>query len=304
VVQPKSHHLKRIRESNPDLIVSRVEVNPDAQVHEVVIVNRERVFRFPKSDWARASLQQEQNLLDLIRDVVAMPIPRFDQIEDDYGSYPYIPGLSLNRSLVRGQPGHVQDRLAWQLGVFLRQLHAIPMRVLRQRRIAVSETVRSRDDWLRLFEGVQRELFPWMVTHAREEVLRHFQPLLEDENWLRYRPGFVHGDLVPPHILIDPETNQIVGIIDFSMAGVGDPAIDVATLLYHYGETFVMRMGRFHPGMANLIDRARFWAGTLELQWALVGLRSGDPSWLMAHIGGARDISPVGEPWWPSDDRR
>jgi aminoglycoside 2''-phosphotransferase len=298
-VQPKARQLERIRETNPDLILSRVEVNPDGEVHDIVVVNRERVFLFPKSDWARASLQQEREVLDLIRDAVAMPVPLLDQMADDYGSYPYLPGLPMRHDWLMEQPGQTQDRLAWHVGIFLRQLHAIPMRVLRQRRIPTSETVRSRDDWLRLLEGVQRELFPWMKAYAREGVLWSFQPLLDDVGWLRYQPALVHGDLEPQHILIVPGASQISGVIDFGRSGVGDPAVDVACLLYHYGESFVVRMGRFYPGIGELIDRARFWAGTFELQWALAGLRSSDPSWLVAHIGGARDILPVGAPWWP-----
>jgi aminoglycoside 2''-phosphotransferase len=298
-VQPKARQLERIRETNPDLILSRVEVNPDGEAHDVVIVNRERVFLFPKSDWARASLQHEREVLDLIHNVVAMPVPLLDQMADDYGSYPYLSGSPLRHDWLMEQPSQTQDRLAWQVGIFLRQLHAVPMRVLRQRRIPTSETVRGRDDWLRLLEGVQRELFPWMKAYAREGVLWNFQPVLDDEGWLRYQPALVHGDLEPQHILIEPAASQVSGIIDFSRSGIGDPAVDVACLLYHYGESFVVRMGRFYPGIGELIDRARFWAGTFELQWALVGLRSSDPSWLVAHIGGARDISPVGSPWRP-----
>jgi aminoglycoside 2''-phosphotransferase len=299
-VRPKSSHLERIRESNPALVLSRVEANPDGQVHDVVIVNRERVFRFYKSDWARASLQQEQRTLELVRDVVAMPVPHWDQLTADYGSYPYLPGSPLQRDFLLAQPHQLQDRLAWQLAIFLRQLHAIPLRVLRHRQIPVSETVRSRDDWLRLFEGIQRELFPWLKAHVCQAVVKHFQPLLEDEGWLRFEPALVHGDLQPHHILVDSSSSQISGIIDFGMAGVGDPAVDLASLLYHYGESLVGRMGRFYPGIPALIDRARFWAGTFELQWALAGLRAGDPSWLLAHIGGAPDFSPVGTPWWPA----
>jgi aminoglycoside 2''-phosphotransferase len=298
-VETKSRQLERIRETNPELVLSRIEVNPDGEVYDVVIVNRERVFRFPKSDWARASLQQERDVLDILRDAVAMPVPLLDQLADDYGSYSYLPGSPLQHDFVMRQPGQIQDRLAWQLGIFLRRLHSIPMRVLRQRRIATSETVRSRDDWLRLLEGIQRELFPWMKAYVRESVLRRFQPLLDDEGWLRYQPALVHGDLRPHHILIEPGASQISGIIDFSASGVGDPAVDVACVLYHYGESCVVRIGRFYPGLGELVDRARFWAGTFELQWALAGLRSGDPSWLVAHIGGARDILPVGSPWWP-----
>lgn len=45
-------------------------------------------------------------------------------------------------------------------------------------------------------------------------------------------------------------------------------------------------MGAAYPGLSDVIDRARFWAGTFELQWATAGLEHDDLSLLLAHIGG------------------
>ena len=67
--------------------------------------------------------------------------------------------------------------------------------------------------------------------------------------------------------------------------------------MYHYGESFLRRMVRFYPGINALLDRARFWARALELQWTLSGVRTKDFSWFTAHLGGARDVRPFS--WQP-----
>jgi hypothetical protein len=45
-----------------------------------------------------------------------------------------------------------------------------------------------------------------------------------------------------------------------------------------FGESFLKRMSRFYPAIEHALNRVRFWASTLEIQWALAGLRSGDRS--------------------------
>ncbi|MGG6652107.1 UNVERIFIED_CONTAM: phosphotransferase, partial [Salmonella enterica subsp. enterica serovar Weltevreden] len=82
-------------------------------------------------------------------------------------------------------------------------------------------------------------------------------------------------------------------IIDFGTAGLGDPALDLAVLLGNYGDTLVAEGLPAYPRRAEHLDRARFWVGTLEWQWALAGL-GGRTEFAVAHLGGARDVFPVG----------
>ena len=148
-----------------------------------------------------------------------------------------------------------------------------------------------------MFEDVQRELFPLMMAHMKDWVRRLFEPVLRDGTWMSYQPALINGDIGPYHILYNRAPQAINGVIDFGAAGMGDPATDFGCILYFLGESFLRRMARFYPGIRNSLDRARFWAGTLELQWALAGVRSKDLSWLMCHIGSARDVMPIGSGW-------
>jgi hypothetical protein len=59
-------YLDRIQECFPNLTISDVRSNGDGLVNDIVIVNDELVFRFPKSDRARTMLAHEASLLDLV----------------------------------------------------------------------------------------------------------------------------------------------------------------------------------------------------------------------------------------------
>ena len=64
----------------------------------------------------------------------------------------------------------------------------------------------------------------------------------------------------------------------------------------YYGESIVRRMEPTYPRLPEFIDRARFWAGTLELQWALAGVLDNNIPMLLAHVGAARDVQLLGAP--------
>lgn len=126
----------------------------------------------------------------------------------------------------------------------------------------------------------------------------HFAPLVKDPSFMAGEQTFMHGDLASYHLLFDPAAKRLNGVIDFGTAGIGDPACDLALILEDFGESFLRYLDPYYPEIGTLIERARFWAGSLELEWLLGGLRdAGDPSWFAVHIGRARDVLPIGCGW-------
>jgi len=111
--------------------------------------------------------------------------------------------------------------------------------------------------------------------------------------------------------------HQLYPSLDLSNAVVnGDGLVNVAIMcdgrVYRFArdekavqdlaqETLVLELVRQYVTMyderiPSLIDRARFYAGTFELQWVLGGIRSGDNDWFTAHLDRARDVQPYGQP--------
>jgi aminoglycoside 2''-phosphotransferase len=287
--------LEKIRRVFPALEISSIRVNTDGLINDVLIVNEDLVFRLPRnSEWGKKLFANEIKVIELARKYVEIPLPQFEYQADDLAVYRYIRGDALRREDILRLPAAGQEQIARELAAFLKQFHAIPQIELEENKIAQSDVNRSRETWLKLFENVRAELFPLMMPHVRESVSEHFGPILKDAHFMDHAPQLINGDLAPYHIIFDRERQRINGIIDFGTAGSGDAAADFSCLIYNYGESFLAKMAKDYPEIENAIDRARFWAGTVELQWALSGARTKNYWWNLVHLGGARDVKPVG----------
>ena len=288
-------HLQKIKAVFPNLKISTIRVNTDGLINDVLIVNEDLVFRFPRNaDWGVKLFTNEIKVIELARKYVEIPLPQFEYKADDLAVYRFIKGDALRREDILNLTEKEQDKIADRLAVFLKQFHEIPESELKQNKIAPSDVNRSRETWLKLFESVEKELFPSMMPHVRESVKEHFAPILADAQFMNYEPQLINGDIAPYHIIYDRERKRINGIIDFGTAGGGDAAADFSCIIYNYGESFLAEMTKSYPEIAAAIDRARFWAGTLPLQWALSGLRTKNYWWNLVHLGRARDAMPVG----------
>lgn len=269
--------LERIRSVHPDLSVDAV-THLRGQFNDALILNEELVFRFPRSPHAAEMLINEIAILRAVRPFVTMAIPE-PELGDPAAAEPFvgyrlIPGDPLQRETLAtiGDPTILQ-RLADQLAAFLRELHAVPSGQL-------ANAIPRRDDrerWVKMYGDVRDQLFPYMRPDAREQVQQHFETYLADPKRLRFEPAIRHGDFGAGNILWNPKSHTITGVIDFSFAGLGDPAIDAAAIST-FGEPFLERMYAVYPELAAMLDRVRFYRGTYALTEALDGLRDRDPA--------------------------
>ena len=155
------------------------------------------------------------------------------------------------------------------MAYFISQLHSIPTELL-----VASSTAPTRETWFDFYKQLESTLFPYLWRHQKTWIREHFEPVLTGELHLSYTPVLIHADLEVYHILFDPATQSLSGIIDFGTADLGDPATDIAVLLDNYGEAIVRCLVKNYPELTNLIYRARFIAGTAMLQWTLAGVQN------------------------------
>ena len=73
---------------------------------------------------------------------------------------------------------------------------------------------------------------------------------------------FCHNDVRDDHVMVDPGTGGVTGIVDWGDAVLGDPALDLATVLTDFGPWVLARVlaGYRHPREAGLRDRIRWVA--------------------------------------------
>jgi aminoglycoside 2''-phosphotransferase len=281
--------LSRIQAIMPDLKIEKIEKNAEGLINEVVIVNDQWVFRFAKTERSIKILENEMRILDLIGPRLTINVPQPVVRMSDCIAYPLLPGAPLSRLTLMQFDVQDQNRIAQQLGASMYELHAIDVSGVRDTIPSTRAPVR-RADWLELQQKARDRIYPLLQKHQTEWADALFESVLADPNSSNDDLVLIHGDLASYHLLIDTPSRRLTGIIDFGMAGLGDPASDIGNLINIYGETFVSKMKPAYPDLDSLLTRARFYAQLIELEWILQGLETGETFWFTGHLATARDI--------------
>lgn len=273
----------------PDLEIRNLEINHEGLVNDILIVNKEWVFRFATGDYGQELLDQEYQLIRLIEPLVSLAVPSPFLRTDDVIVYPYLKGETFFRRIWSQLEEKQRQKLADQLGQFLKELHSIPTENL-DWEIPMTLAPVSHETWADIYERLLLKVYPLLLPHQIHWAEELFEPVLSQADFFDFKPAIIHGDLAPYRILYSSDTVNLTSVIDFGMAGMGDPATDFGGLINYYGESLVMKMANTYADIYKIIPRARFYAEAIELQWALMAVESGDNYWFTAHLGGGRDI--------------
>jgi aminoglycoside 2''-phosphotransferase len=226
-----------------------------------------------------------------IRQFITVAIPEAVVSREDVVVFTRILGVPLERQWLLRQTEAVQQTLADQLGGFLRELHALPVRTFDG--IKLPDYSTSISQYKQKYDQIQKIVFPELLPSAVSWARDHCETFLNDPQACEV-PTFQHTDLVPSHILVDQETSRLSGILDFGSGGIGDPAVDLSMVLLFYGECFAARLFKTYPESQRFADRARFLAGMMYLQWICTGIKTNERKWFLHHLNCARDLLPTG----------
>ncbi|MBP7110300.1 MAG: aminoglycoside phosphotransferase family protein [Firmicutes bacterium] len=258
-----------------------VSFHEEGLCNRVVVINRSDVFRFPRADWALPMLKNEIRLIGRLRSHGMLSVGECKYENEGYGVFSYIEGVNLSNLALKHTTETGRLSLARDMGRILGELHSFPTEG-----ISSSGAKRSREDWLQFYKEAEL-YFPRLISTAVEFIESVFAPIIDGSLSLEYRPRLIHGDLAPYHVKADLSNSKISGLIDFGEAGIGDPATDISCLIYNLGLPFVESMDTY-PYLEDTLERAIFYARTLEVQWFVQAVRTKDPFWFGAHLGSYR----------------
>jgi aminoglycoside phosphotransferase (APT) family kinase protein len=238
------------------------------------------LFRFPKREESAVRLTKEYHLLSDLKQWVSLPIPDYQCFCEPHGDsgWPFAGYIKIP-----GTPGDVAEPIDWptvarQLGIFLAELHAYP--VDRALEAGVPREKRSlarwRDEALAGLEGIGS------LPLDRRDLCNHLKS--DPTGYASGTPRLVHNDLWAEHILIDPRTLGVSGIIDWGDAAVGDPAIDLAPVYAWRGEQGLRDVLAHYPATisSDIVDRARYLATCLAIRNLKLGQDLEHPQWIEA----------------------
>jgi aminoglycoside phosphotransferase (APT) family kinase protein len=112
----------------------------------------------------------------------------------------------------------------------------------------------------------------------------------------RYSPVFSHNDLGIEHVLVDPVTWTVTGIIDWSDAAIVDPAYDFGLLYRDLGSTALQAAIESYrtdaDDLAPLRDRASFYARCSVLEDLAYGIETGRDRYLDKSLNAMQWLFP------------
>ncbi len=280
---------EKIHEIMPDLEICDIESHQEGLVNDVLIVNDQWVFRFTHTEWGREMLHMEERLMRLIAPQVSLGVPYPEKCSDEVMVYQHLSGETFLREYWAGADKTMQQALADQIGRFLQELHHLHTEDL-DWEIPLTLAPVTRETWLDIYHRFVEKVHPLLLPHQIEWADNLFEAAFDSPAFFEFEPVLIHGDLSPYHILYSEKDQRLTGVIDFAMAGMGDPATDLGSLIHCYGEKLVSKIEKEYPDFPNLLHRARFFAQAMEIQWVLLGVESGENYWFTSHLGCARDI--------------
>ena len=289
MIDVDSYWHDKIHSVMPDIEIENYILHREGIVNDVLIVNNQWVIRFTKTDWGQELLAMEDRLMRFLHPLVSLKVPYPQARQEGVLVYSLLEGDTFLRTFWADAPEDQQAALAEQLGRFLWSLHTAPAADLDWE---IPETMApvSRETWLDIHTRVNEKVEPLLIPHQKIWMEDLFAEALDQPDFFDFKPALIHGDLAPYHLLYLPEKGVLNGVIDFGVAGMGDPATDLGSLINYYGESLIQLIKPYYPDYDALLPRARFYAQALELQWVLLGVESGEQYWFTAHLGGALDV--------------
>jgi aminoglycoside phosphotransferase (APT) family kinase protein len=123
-----------------------------------------------------------------------------------------------------------------------------------------------------------------------------WEPFLADDANFAFHPALIHADLAGEHILCDPATGMLTGIIDWGDARVGDPALDFTGLLRDAGPAFADAALAAYPGPVDPAFRRRmeFYARLIPYHEVRFGLDTHQPDHLVRGLAAIRAGASAG----------
>lgn len=260
-IESNDHHLSREEEMlilaskhGLKLNPNKIELNESGLDFLVAFARdqtTEWVLRKPRRPdvWERAV--NEHRMLKLVRDELAIDVPNWHIFTPELIAYPLLSGVPL-ASIDPAGSGYL-----WQhdqqslppiffdsLAETLASLHNINQDSIRQASIRLKSPHEAREDFALNIEEIKQS---FTIPDKLKERWKTW--LATDSYW----PGHStlnHGDLHPPHILVD-EMSRVTGLLDWTEAECADP-----------GKDFVIYFAIFGmEGLRDLLHRYERYGG-------------------------------------------
>ena len=232
--------LKIVRRIIPDINDEKIRIFDDGWDYIVIVVNDETAFRFPRREDYAKTLPIEVSFLEQFASKSPVSVPKLIYKKDEetgisFVTYEFIPGVQFTKNVSNNFSKEELLTIAQQLGSFLTTVHSFPIEKAKQLGV---QQIDSLNSWEQRLKKIRKEVFSHISKNEQDWTIKLFESFLQIVRKMPINSVLIHSDIRPEHIIVDPETHTLSGIIDFGDIEIADPAYDF-TFLAQYGQGFL-----------------------------------------------------------------
>ncbi|MDM5155142.1 macrolide 2'-phosphotransferase [Bacillus sp. DX1.1] len=232
--------LEIARKNGLQLNEESAELNESGMDFQVVFVNDENevpwVLRKPRRPDVIERGATEGSILQLVQKYLPVAVPDWKINTPELIAYPRVTGTpaAVIDLEIQNYVWHINNEslsinFIKSLAESLVALHAVDHHAATEYGIEVLQPVEAKQLLVDRMYQIKAQL------GVSDELWVRWEKWLADETYWPKHSVFVHGDLHPPHILVD-ENDKVTGLLDWTEAKVTDPATDFTLYLTIFGE--------------------------------------------------------------------
>jgi aminoglycoside 2''-phosphotransferase len=231
-----------------------------------------QIIRVARHGVAARAIQREAAVLAQIATLLPLPVPHpvcyAPPACPPFTIHDEVVGAVLTRERWESLAVEAREQVADNLASFLRTLHALPPEIGLACGLARLDSAAIADS---LRRGAAATIYRFLDRETRRRLDDALASWSIPSSIPGRGPSLLHCDIAPGHLLYDPGTDALAGVIDFGDLAVGDPARDFIYLYEDFGATLLAEVlsryaGADAPGMMAEI---RKWYLLETIGWTI-----------------------------------
>ncbi len=266
MIETKAVLLNKIKLFYPSLVWKTAKYGNVGMDQDVIILENQTVFRFPRKGDSKKIFSGEIKLLQFLAKRLSFSVPNYNLINSKapFAGYPIITGNGLTIQRFNGFSSLQKKFLAKDVAKFLSELHAVPTELV------VDFNVHERfaqPELSRLHRDAKKYIYP-NASNKEKIAYESFFGSISAVFSQRISKVLVHGDFSGDHIMIS-DRGRVVGIIDFADRAFHDAAFDFC-FLWDFGRNFIDTVYHHYAGeKLGLVERSKVFAQASAI-WNMV----------------------------------
>jgi|GEM_PF-6387927 len=217
-----ANKIERIRKLTR-IKVDTFKVNNTGGESLIIDINNKWIFRFPRTNLMLKKSIESFKFQESFAKVSPVKVPIIKYLAEDFIGYKKLAGRHISPSTIERLSVKDKIKIAKELGSFLKALHSFKSNKITK---DTGYLVMRKKD----YQTCPKEIVKHLNSKETNHLKLQFKAIANNKMNFTANKKIIHGDFHFNNILWNFEKKKLTGVIDWSEAGYGVPAMDFIML--------------------------------------------------------------------------